>query len=106
MNNKIFIAMPIRNEMRMDDIRVRLEGYHMFDRYGDAYLSDKYKHFGFSSVIPDMSGCRVRWFRRMLGCSYVYFPCGWQADKCSRKAFAWAELLGKKVIFEEDGRCR
>lgn len=106
MNNKIFIAMPIWNEARMDDLRVRLEGYHMFDRYGDAGLVDKYNHFGFASVIPDMSGCRVRWFRRLLGCSYVYFPCGWQNDTTARKCFAWAEFLNKRIIFEEDGRCR
>lgn len=106
MNNKMFIAMPIRDEKRMGAMRMRVEGQHIFDRYGDARLAEKCRHFGFSSVIPDLSGCRVRWFRRFLGCSYVYFPCGWQNDTTARKCFAWAEFLNKRIIFEEDGRCR
>ena len=106
MNNKMFIAMPIRNDMKMDGLRMCIEGYNMFDRYGDDRLAEKYSHFGFASVIPDMSGSRVRWFRRLIGCSYVYFPCGWQNDTTARKVFAWAEFLNKRIIFEEDGRCR
>ena len=98
MNNRLFIAMYVP---RLDDLRVRLEGYHMFDRYGDARLAEKYKHFGFATVVPG-----DRWFRRLLGCSYVYMPSGWWDDATARKVFAWAEFLNKRIIFEEDGRCR
>lgn len=106
MNNKIFIAMYIANDARLDDLRINLEGYHMFDRYGDAHLVEKYQYFGFASVVPCMKNGKVRWFWRLLGCSYVYMPCGWHEDVMSRKCFAWAEFLNKKIIFEEDGRCR
>lgn len=106
MNNKIFIAMRTKNERLLDDTRLRLEGYHFFDRYGDAGLSEKYGHFGFATVVPKVTESKAKCFFRMLRCSYVYLPCGWNGDKCARKCFAWAEFLGKKVIFEEDGRCR
>lgn len=106
MNNKLFIPIHGISEARMDDMRVRLEGYHMFDRYGDARLAEKYKHFGFATVVPKIKDGKPMCFLRMLGCSYVFFPCGWQDDKCARKAFAWAEFLNKRIIFEEDGRCR
>lgn len=106
MNNKVFIAMHIVNPVMQDELRMDVEGYHLFDRHGDAHLAEKYSHFGFSSVVPSVRNGRVIWFWRLLGCSYVYLPCGWQDDKCSRKAFAWAEILGKKIIFEEDARCR
>lgn len=106
MNNKIFIAMHIGNSAMLDGIRMEVEGYHVFDRHGSAFLVDKYGHFGFSSVVPLVKNGKVRWFWRLLGCSYVYFPSGWHEDVMSRKCFAWAEFLNKKVIFEEDSRCR
>lgn len=106
MNNKIFIAMHIANGAALDELRRNVEGYHVFDRHGSAFLVDKYNRFGFSSVVPSVKNGKVRWFWSLLGCSYVYMPCGWQEDGMSRKSFAWAEFLNKKVIFEEDGRCR
>lgn len=99
MNNRLFIATHVPG---LDDLRVRLEGYHTFDRYGDARLVERYKHFGFATVAPD----KDRWLWRLLGCSYVYMPCGWWGDATARKVFAWAEFLNKRIIFEEDGRCR
>lgn len=106
-NNRLFIAMPSMAEALMDDLRKKLEiDYTLFDRHGNADVAIREKHYGFSTVAPNKTDSKFRCFRRMLGCSFIYMPCGWQADKCSRKAFAWAEFLCKKVIFEEDGRCR
>lgn len=106
MNNKVFIAAKVRNQAVLDTMRERVEGYHFFDRYGDPSLVDKYGKFGFVSVVPDEGGGKARCFFRMLGCSYVYLPCGWHEDKCGRKCAAFAEVFGKKVIYEEDSRCR
>lgn len=106
-NNKLFIAMPSLADSKMDGLRVSLEiAYTLFDRHGDAEVALRENHFGFSTVAPKRGDSKFKCFCRMLGCSFIFLPCGWQADKCSRKAFAWAEFLGKKVIFEEDGRCR
>lgn len=104
MNNRCFIAMHIANEAVLDDLRIKVEGERIFDRYGDASLAYKYSHFGFSSVVPVSRGGKVRWLWRMLLCSYVFFPRGWHRDGMSRECFRWAEFLGKRVIFEEDGR--
>lgn len=106
MNNKVFIAAHIRNDAVLETIRERVEGYHFFDRYGDVRLSDKYGKFGFASVVPSEKNGKAKCFLRMLGCSYIYLPCGWHDDKCARKAMMFAELLGKRIIFEEDARCR
>lgn len=106
MNNKIFIATKTKNEALLDDLRIQLEGYHFFEHYGDQKLVQKYNRVGFATVVPDKEKGKFMCFMRMLRCSYVYMPCGWHNDDCSRKAFAWAEFFGKKVIFEEDGRCR
>lgn len=108
MNNKLFIAMSTLSEVKLDELRVRLErDDELFDRHGSAEVAYNEKHFGFSTVSPKVSRTGgVRWFGRFLGCSSIYLPCGWQKDKRSRKAFALAELLNKKIIFEEDGRCR
>lgn len=106
MNNKVFIAADVRNEAVLDAMRVRLEGEDFFDRYGDASLSERYEHFGFATVAPAKRNGKTRYFWRLLGCSYVYMPCGWHGDKCGRRSMMWAELLGKVVIFEEDARCR
>lgn len=106
MNNKVFIAAHVRNDAVLDTMRERVEGYHFFDRYGDASLAERYNHFGFASVVPEYKGSKAKCFMRMLGCSYIYLPCGWHEDKCVRRCVAWAEILGKKVIFEEDARCR
>ena len=106
-NNRLFIAMPSMAEAMMDGLRKKLEiADTLFDRHGNADVALREKHFGFSTVAPKRGDGKFKCFRRMLGCSFIYMPCGWQTDKCSRKAFAWAEFLGKKVIFEEDGRCR
>lgn len=106
MNNKCFIAAHVRNDAVLDTMRERVEGYHFFDRYGDPRLADKYGKFGLVSVVPDAEKGSLKCFFRMFKCSYVYLPCGWHADRCGRKSMMWAELLGKKVIFEEDSRCR
>ena len=102
-NNKVFIAADIRNEAVKDVVRGRVESRHFFDRYGDACIADRFCHFGFASVVPGDGG---RWFFRLVGCSFVYFPCGWHRDRVGRRCMMWSELLGKKVIFEEDSRCR
>lgn len=106
MNNKIFIATKTKNEALLDNLRIRLEDYCFFEHYGDLNLVRKYNRVGFATVVPDKEDGRFRRFMRMLGCSYVYMPCGWNTDDYGRKTFAWAEFFGKKVIFEEDGRCR
>ena len=106
-NNKLFIAMPSLDDIKMDALRMSLESDEaLFDRHGDAGTAYKTQHFGFATVAPKVTGKNPRLFWRMLGCSFVYLPCGWQNDRHSCKAFVWAELLGKKVIFQEDGRCR
>ena len=107
MNNKLFIAMPSLDDIKMDTLRVSLEmDENLFDRHGDACVACKEKHFGFSTVVPKVTKKNIRCFWRMLRCSYIYLPCGWQDDRHSCRSFMWAELLGKRVIFEEDGRCR
>lgn len=106
-NNKLFIAMPSMSDIKMDALRVRLESSEaLFDMHGNADVALRENHYGFSTVAPKKTDSKFKCFRRMLGCSYVYLPRGWHVDKCSRKAFAWAEFFGKKVIFEEDGVCR
>ena len=106
-NNKLFIAMTSLDDIKLDDLRMRLERDEtLFDRHGDAGVVYKTKHFGFATVVPKLNGKSTRILGRILCCSYIYLPCGWQNDKLSCKAFMWAELLGKKVIFQEDGRCR
>lgn len=106
-NNRLFIAMPSLDDIHMDALRTWLESdEELFDKYGDADVAIEKRHFGFATVAPKYTSRAVRCFWRMVGCSYVYLPCGWQHDKHSRRSFAWAELFGKTVIFQEDGRCR
>lgn len=108
MNNKLFIATSSMDDSRIELLRISIECDSMlFDRHGSADIAYIEKHFGFSTVVPEVrKNGDIRWFWRFLSCSSLYLPCGWQKDKCSRRAFAWAEILNKKVIFEEDGRCR
>lgn len=107
-NNRLFVVMPSMAELKMEDLRNRLErDDELFDRHGSWEGIVKSEHFGFVTCVPRVKDSgRVKWFMRMLRCSYVYLPCGWHNDKVSRKAFIWADVLGKRVIFEEDGRCR
>ena len=106
MNNKIFIPSRDMNAAVLDDIRINLESHNFFSKYGDPYLSEKKHHYGFATVVPDRTRTKFNCLVRMLGCSYIYLPCGWQYDNCATKALWLAEFFGKKVIFEEDGRCR
>ena len=96
--------MFVPDERVLSQMRVHLESPEFFDRYGNAYLVERYKHFGFASVVPEPCGGKVCWFRRMFWSSYAYFPRGWRNDPLARKIFAWAEFLGKNLIFEEDWR--
>lgn len=106
MNNKMFIAVHNGDKAELDAMRMRLESEDVFDRYGDARVAEKAKRFGFETVVPGRGASKFRCLKSLLGCSYVYLPCGWRNDKCGRRAFTVAELLGKKMVFEEDGRCR
>lgn len=108
-NNKVFIVGDTTKELwrhKMHNMETLVESPWFFDRYGDVRFSDKYGKFGFVSVVPEYSGGKAKCFLRMLGCSYIYLSCGWHEDKCVRRCVAWAEILGKKVIFEEGSRCR
>lgn len=53
MNNKVFIAAHVRNDAVLDTMRERVEGINFFDRYGDDRLAERYRHFGFASVVPE-----------------------------------------------------
>ena len=106
MNNRIFIPSRDMNAALVDDIRIKLESTDFYKKYGCLYLSEKKHHYGFATVVPDRTKTKFNCLVRMLGCSYIYLPCGWQYDSCAKKALWWAEFFGKKVIFEEDGRCR
>lgn len=103
-NNKVFIAPCIRNAAVLDAVCERVESYGFFDRYGDASSVGGGDRLGFVSVAG--GGRRLRSFAALLGCSYVYFPCGWHEDRRCRAVLVWSELLGKRMIFEEDSRCR
>lgn len=91
----------------MDELRLSLErDVDLFNRYGDARLSCRNGYFGFKTVVPNRGESKLRCFFRMLVCTYVFLPCGWHEDECSRKAYRWADCLGKKIIYGEDRRCR
>lgn len=106
MNNKIFVALKTKNVALLEGIRSTVDGDEFFNRYGSAELYGKYGRFGFESIVVyDFAGF-FDTVLTMLGCSHVYFPCGWNSDKVMRKVFAIAEVFGKRMIFEEDWRCR
>lgn len=104
MNNKVFVATSAIGTRELEDVRVRIEQEDFFDRYGEAYLSVKYGHFGFATVVPQarLGKRNPRWFWRMMRCSYVFFRRGWIKDPIAYRAFSWATYFGKTIIFEED----
>jgi hypothetical protein len=106
MNNRLFIVKNVGSEDEFDALRMRLEKEDVYDRYGDADVAVRTGRFGFDAVVPKVRDGKTGSFLGMLRCSYVYMPCGWHGDKRSRTAMRWARMLGKKVIFEEDDRCR
>ena len=42
----------------------------------------------------------------MMRCSTVFASCDWQHDVVARRVVRLARLLGKRVIYGEDFRCR
>lgn len=101
-NNRIYIAMPSMDAAQMDMLRERIErDVELFNRHGEAAAAYRTGRFGFETVVPEVSGGRVRWLWRMVGCSYVYFPRYWHSDPVARRMFEWATVFGKSVIFEE-----
>lgn len=106
MNNKVFVALRTSDGSLLDGIRSKVESGEFFNRYGSAELYGKYGRFGFESVFVCPGACFFVAFLSMIGCSYVYFPCGWGSDKLMRKLLAVAEVFGRRMIFEEDWRCR
>lgn len=106
MSNRIFISMPFTDKERLDGLVSMLgDDIKLMSQHGNSGVVNLYGGFKFEPVVP-APVCTFRCIICMLRCPFVYMPRGWQNDKCSRKVFAWAEVLGKKIIFEEDGRCR
>ena len=118
MNNKIYISGPITGHKdwceRFTIAVIRVSQPEFFDRYGTAEMSERYGVFRFEPVSALDYGCddkSWRWNMRksvwkMLWCSTVYFLRGWHKSRGARIEFRIAEILGKRIIFEEDSRCR
>ena len=118
MNNKIYISGPITGHkdwrMRFTEAVIHVTQPEFFDRYGSAEMSERYRVFRFKTVSALSYGRddkSWRWNMRksiwkMLWCSTVYFLRGWHSSRGARIEFRIAEMLGKRIIFEEDSRCR
>lgn len=116
MNNKVFISGPITGhadwKMRFDDAERTVLHDKFFDRYGTSDLYYKCGYFGFKPVNP-ATFCDVskswRWnmarcIWKLLGCSYVFFMRGWHDSRGCRIEHTFADLFGKRIIYEEDMR--
>lgn len=118
MNNKIYISGPITGHRdwreRFTDAVLRVSDAYFFDRHGIADLSERYGAFRFEPVSALDYGRDDRSWRwnmrrslwHLLRCSTVYFMRGWHESRGCRIEFTAAEMLGKRIIFEEDERCR
>lgn len=116
MNNKVFISGPITGHadwrMRFDDAERTVLHDIFFDRYGNADLYYRYGYFGFRPVNPSAFGDESKSWRwnmvrsiwKLLGCSYVFFMRGWHDSRGCRIEHTVADLLGKRIIYEEDMR--
>lgn len=116
MNNKVYISGPITGHadwrVRFDDSEKTVLQSIFFDKYGNADLYYKYGYFGFKPVNPERFGDvskswrwnMVRCIWKLLGCSYVFFMRGWHDSRGCRIEHTVADLLGKRIIYEEDMR--
>lgn len=116
MNNKVFISGPITGHadwrMRFDDAERTVLHDIFFDRYGNADLYYRYGYFGFRPVNPSAFGDESKSWRwnmvrsvwKLLGCSYVFFMRGWHDSRGCRIEHTFADLFGKRIIYEEDMR--
>lgn len=114
MNNKIFISGPITGHHDWRDMFeeaeecVRMASF--FDRYGGGVIEgETYEpvsalSYGRKDVSRRRNMVVSLW--NMLWCSTVYFMRGWHMSKGARIEFLVADILGKRMIFEEDVRCR
>lgn len=114
MNNKIYISGPITGH---SDWRVRFENAEdnvtkawFFERYVSDDVAERYDICGFCPVSALGYGREDKSWRwnmrkslwKMLWCSTVYFMKGWSNSRGARVEFLVAEILGKRMIFEED----
>lgn len=118
MNNKIYISGPITEHKdcrrRFTEAVIHVSQPEFFDRYGTAEMSERYGVFRFNTMSALSYGHddkSWRWNMRksiwkMLWCSTVYFLRGWHESRGARIEFSIANVLGKRIIFEEDARCR
>ena len=118
MNNRIYISGPITGvkgwERAFAAAEAKCESVEFFDRHGGFDLYCKSRRFGFEAVSPREFNAGVRykkwrWYMTrayfyLLGCSYVYMLRGWHESRGARREHTLATLLGKKIIYEEDGR--
>lgn len=118
MNNRIYISGPITGvkgwEERFKEAEKGVEVAEFFNRYGSAEVYYKCERFGFKAVSPREFNARVRYKKRwwymvrsychLVGCSYVYMLRGWHESRGARREHTLATLLGKEIIYEEDGR--
>lgn len=116
MNNKVYISGPITGhsdwKMRFDDAERIVDSLVFFERYGNDDLYYKYGYFGFRTVSPadfgDESkswGCNmIRSIWKLIWCSHVFFMRGWHESRGCRIEHTFADLFGKRIIYEEDMR--
>lgn len=121
MNNRIYISGPITGVKGWERVfaaaEATCESVAFFDRHGGFYLYYKSRRFGFEAVSPREfnAGVRYKRYKRwwlnmmrsyffLIGCSYVYMLRGWHESRGARREHTLATLLGKEIIYEEDGR--
>ena len=116
MNNKVFISGPITGHadwrVRFDNSEKTVLQTDFFDKYGNADLYYKDGYFGFKPVNPEKFGDVSKSWRwnmvkcvwKLLGCSYVFFMRGWHDSRGCRIEHTFADLFGKRIIYEEDMR--
>ena len=105
MNNRVYIPMPGMSRIRIETLRGMIErDSSLFNRYGDLDTAYRERRYRFVTDVPEEGQSRLRCLVRMLRCSHIYLPAGWQGGRCANIALFVSGLLGKIVIKEEDNR--
>ena len=116
MNNKIYIIGPITGHPdwreRFLHTEIRVSQVDFFEHYVTKDVAEKHEIVRFNPVSALKYGRddkSWKWNMRMsiwhmMRCSTVYFMRGWHNSRGARIEFLVADILGKRMIFEEDAR--